>query len=251
MGKPKKDSGTWLMTYGDLVTLLLVFFVLLYALSPGVEKKKFNAFIQYFQQSGGFFDDNNVAPPQPPPGETAPSPEEMEEFIEEQLTRWVALKDFLDEHQLTDEVDIKPMSDGLLITLSDSLTFESGSAQLLPRAQKLLARISESLANDVVEIEVQGHTDNVPISGNGLYKSNWYLGGARAVSVVEYLQQNAKVDPKRFKASSYGEYKPVADNDSPEGRRKNRRVEIYLRDKIQKSEPKDLIGFPSVEEPEE
>ena len=79
MGKPKEDSGTWLMTYGDLVTLLLVFFVLLYTMTPGVEEQAFNSFISYFQQHSGFFPDNSSLTTDL---QNNPNPEQVDEFLE-------------------------------------------------------------------------------------------------------------------------------------------------------------------------
>ena len=231
MGKPEGNSDSWLVTYSDMVTLLLVFFVLIYTLTPGVEMQAFTSFIAYFQKDTGFFEDAAMAQ-RTFQQQTDADDEEMSEIIEENMERWMAFADFLEEHELISEVDIKLMSDGVKITLSDSLTFESGSSELLPQAREVLSKLSATLTDKVVEIEVQGHTDNVPLAKSSYHKSNWHLGAARAVTVVQYLQDNSELDPERFKASSFGEYKPVAENDTPEGRLKNRRVEIYFRDKI-------------------
>lgn len=234
MGKSEGSSDDWLVTYGDLVTLLLVFFVLLYTLTPGVEETAFNSFISYFQKNSGFFEQAQMATES---AQNQADPEQVEEFIEEQLARWEAFTDFLEEQNLESDVNVKLMTDGVLITLSDSLTFRSGSDKLLPKAQLILQQVSKTINNDVEEIEVQGHTDNVPLGTGAKFSSNWHLGAARAVSVVQYLQTRSQADIDRFKASSYGEYRPVADNATREGRRKNRRVEIYLRDEIKISDP--------------
>lgn len=221
MGKSEGNSETWLVTYSDLVTLLLVFFVLLYTLTPGVEDSAFNSFISYFQKSPGFFDDNAVS------NDDASS--QSQEMEEESLERWDAFADFLSRHGLSSEVGILRVPDGVKITLSDSLTFESGSAELLPLAEVVLEEVANILDNRIKEIEVQGHTDNVPIADT-VFPSNWHLGAARSVSVVQFIQNRALVNPDRFKASSFGEYHPVTDNDTEIGRRQNRRVEIYIRD---------------------
>jgi chemotaxis protein MotB len=226
MGKPKKDTGTWLMTYADLVTALMAFFVLLYTLTPGVEEKAFNAFIEYFQKHSGLLDMNNQSPQS---SSNVTRPEQIQEYMEEQASQWQALTDYLKEEQIEDEVEISMTSEGILITLSDSLTFESGSSALLPKAKEILGLVGKTISQPIAEVEVQGHTDNVPINRNSKYESNWYLGAARAVSVVQYLQSNADIDPDQFKASSFGEYRPMATNLTVEGRRTNRRVEIYLR----------------------
>lgn len=227
MGKPEESSSTWLVTYGDLVTLLLVFFVLLYTLTPGVEDAAFDSFITYFQKSGGIFEDSGMSP------QGAMKQEALEDSLVEaqREERWQAFADFLEEHNLSSEVDIKQVGDGVRITLSDSLTFESGSSELLPGAKDVLTEMAKILDSAIPEIEVQGHTDNVPISSSSLYKTNWHLGAARAVSVVQFLESATKLAPDRFKASSFGQYRPVTTNETKDGRRKNRRVEIYIRDR--------------------
>lgn len=214
------------MTYGDLVTLLLVFFVLLYTLTPGVEDEVFDSFISYFQKSPGFFDAAQLQTAEA----TSLSDMSAEELMEERLEQWQAFADFLEQNEFSNDVTIDVQANGVKITLSDSLTFESGSAELLDGAKRVLSQIGETVGDTILGVEVQGHTDNIPVSGGGAFSSNWYLGAARSVSVVQFLQQSSSVDPGRFKASSFGEYSPVADNASIEGRRKNRRVEIYLRD---------------------
>lgn len=229
MGKSEGNSqDDWLVTYSDLVTLILTFFVLLYTMTSGVEEKTFNSFLQYFQNNSGFMEEaaavtesiNNQV-----------DPEKMQDAMEEQMEQWQSFADFLEEHQLSNEVDVKMLTDGVKITLSDSLTFESGSSEILPKAKEVLEKIAEMIESNLEEIEVQGHTDDIPIARNSFYHTNWHLGAGRAVSVVQYLQKSSEIDPKRFKATSFGEYRPVAENDTPEGRRKNRRVEIYIRNR--------------------
>lgn len=228
MGKSEGGSETWLMTYSDMVTLLMVFFIVLYTMTPGVEDRAFNSFISYFQKNTGFFDDMSLNSESMENKDV--QVEETQTMVDEAFEQWMAFADFLKEHELDSEVSVELLSDGVLITLSDSLTFESGSSVLLPEAKQVLKEVSKVLSERVKVIEVQGHTDNVPISGNSRFNTNWHLGAARAVTVVQELQQVASVPPDRFVATSYGEYKPVADNADSEGRRKNRRVEIYLRD---------------------
>ncbi|WP_428236492.1 OmpA/MotB family protein [Gracilimonas sp.] len=239
MGKSEGDSQGWLVTYSDLVTLILTFFVLLYTMTSGVEKTSFNSFIQYFQKNAGFLPESQAAVESI---ENKIEPEQLEQMMEEQMERWEAFADFLHEQDVASEVDIQLLRDGVKITLSDSLTFESGSSELLPEAKIVLQQVAEVLGEREIDIEVQGHTDNVPIS-NILFQSNWHLGAARSVSVVQYLQAQADMAPSHFKASSFGEYRPVSENETADGRRRNRRVEIYLKDLIARGALEAVLPF--------
>ena len=243
MGKPKEDSGTWLMTYGDLMTLLLVFFVLLYTMTPGVEERVFNSFISYFQQHSGFFPDNNSLTTDL---QNNPNPEQVDDFLVENMERWQVMAEFVENTKETEGVDVESIDDGFLITLADSVAFMSGSSELLPQAKNILNGIATSIGDDYWEIEVQGHTDNVPIARGGIYQTNWHLGAARSVSVLQYLQEKANLKPEFFQATSFGEHRPVATNETPEGRRSNRRVEIYLKDRTLEASAgvdSDIITF--------
>ena len=145
--------------------------------------------------------------------------EELAERIEEAI----------DEGNLGREIDIDYTSQYVLLTMNGSLLFDSGSATIKEDAVPVLTKLGQILdryANDTIEIE--GHTDNVPISGKGLFASNDELSGARALSVFRFLLDNTYLDPSHIKHSGRGEYVPIADNSTPEGRAKNRRVEVKI-----------------------
>lgn len=219
MGKSEGSSEDWLVTYSDMVTLLLTFFVLLYTLSPGVDQETFDSFVSYFQASSGIMDNSTMNQ----------KPSKDSETYDEALQQWNQFEDYLNQNGLTSEVSIQRMEAGVKVTLSDSLTFNSGSAELLPLARKVLGKMAAIFDKSIEGVEVQGHTDNVPIAETARYPTNWHLGAARAVSVVLFVQKKSGLKPGKFVASSFGEYNPVAKNDSPAGRRRNRRVEIYIR----------------------
>lgn len=220
MGRSKKDTGNWIVTYSDLVTLLLVFFVLMYVLTPSIDQSTFDNFISFFQNSSGVIDKSSAVEQN--------SSSEAEDLQEEIIKEWDDVEDFLESHGLSAHVDIEGSIDGIKITLSDSLTFESGSSQLLPFAELVLGRIAEKFDQRIAKTEVQGHTDNVPISQNSFYQSNWHLGAGRAVTVLEFLKDRSELEPENFKASSFGEFRPISTNETATGRRQNRRVEIYV-----------------------
>lgn len=220
----KSGSGNWLTTYSDLVTLLLVFFVLLYVLTPGIDESTFNDVISHFQSSTSVVFENDEA-----------SKQQDNDTLREE---WKEVQKFLDEKGYSSEVNIEVTATGVKVTLSDSLTFNSGSARLLSRSETVLKRIADAIGPDVREVKTRGHTDDVPISGSSVYRSNWHLGAARAVSVVLFLNDASSLEARKFEASSYGEYRPIATNETLEGRRKNRRVEIYIN--YHEQEPEDI-----------
>lgn len=127
------------------------------------------------------------------------------------------------------EVSVKMMDRGLVITFVAEVLFDSGEAQLRQSSFEKLDKIADVLNTTVKDLSVgiEGHTDDVPIQRSG-WKSNWELSSARALSVLHYLTQANNISPGRLSATGYGEFRPVADNAMPEGRQKNRRVEIVI-----------------------
>ncbi len=140
------------------------------------------------------------------------------------------LKNRLEQELDESRVEISQLKNRLtVIKLTSEVLFSSGSAQLKPTGQKVLSIIAESLnAYPDRAISVEGHTDNRPMVQNARYKSNWELSVARGVAAVNYFQQNNQVDPKRLKVIGYGEYRPVSSNETAEGRKLNRRIEIRI-----------------------
>jgi chemotaxis protein MotB len=124
------------------------------------------------------------------------------------------------------QIRIQQLRDGLLLNVSDEILFPSGSAQLSVQGKDVLARVGGRLKELPDRVEVQGHTDDVPIT-TALYPSNWELAAARATGVVRWLEAQG-VGAARLSGVSFGEHHPVAPNDTPEGRARNRRIEIRL-----------------------
>ena len=129
------------------------------------------------------------------------------------------------------QIQITQLKGKLTVNMVDQILFDSGHAEVKAEGRKVLDKVG-SLLNSVADkdIRIEGHTDNKPIVGElkSKYPSNWELSTARATSVARYLQDNAKVDPKRLIAAGYGEQRPKAANDTAEGRAQNRRIEIIL-----------------------
>jgi len=133
------------------------------------------------------------------------------------------------------------MSDrGVVVTFVSEVLFDSGLAKIRPDAHKVLDKVAVVLKGKVADknIAIEGHTDNEPIKKSG-WKSNWELSTARATSVLHYLESK-DIKPSRLQATGYGEYRPVASNDTVEGRQKNRRVEVIILPKMSKAEAEFL-----------
>ncbi len=134
-----------------------------------------------------------------------------------------------------EEVTVERVDKGLVITFVAEVLFDSGKADLRPNSFARLDKVARVLNTTVKDlfVGIEGHTDNVPIK-HSKWKSNWELSSARALSVLHYMEENHKINPIRLSATGYGEYRPLMSNDTPEGRQKNRRVEIVILPKIEK-----------------
>ncbi len=183
LGKP---APAWMVSYSDLVTQLLTFFVMLFALSSAATedqlkkiKKKIDDYV-----------------------------------IENKLERFVSTKITLKE--------------GLVISFSEKYMFDVGKADIYPEAKEVIKNIVSLLVDEPNRIAIEGHTDNTPINTRE-FPSNWELSTTRATRVLRYLIEELNIDPKRLTAAGFGEYHPVAPNDTPENKSKNRRVDIIVR----------------------
>jgi chemotaxis protein MotB len=127
------------------------------------------------------------------------------------------------------QIKLQMMEKGLVITVVGDLLFDSGKSKIRTEAYPLLDKVSAILRDNMAQFNVgiEGHTDNVPIKHSG-WKSNWELSTSRALSVLHYLVKDQGISPERLSAIGYGEYRPVASNDSRDGRKQNRRVEIVI-----------------------
>jgi chemotaxis protein MotB len=152
--------------------------------------------------------------------------DQAKKLLEEQLKREIADK----------QVKIQMLEKGLVITFVSEILFDSGKAKVRPEAYASLNKVAKVLKENVpdLDIGIEGHTDNVPIKYSG-WKSNWELSSARAMSVLHYLVDKDGISPDRVAAIGYGEYRPVASNNTKEGRQQNRRVEIVILPKTTKA----------------
>lgn len=213
-----------------MVTLLLTFFVLLFSFST-LDLERFRAIMQSFQGSLGILESGmtisnqaSIAGRDSPRGQLFEQNLVEREFAEDVLRALSALQATLGLH---DSFWIEFSERGMVIHFTDRVLFDTGRAELKPEARELLLVLARQLKDLPHAIRVEGHTDNVPIH-NALYASNWELSAARAVRVVRFLIETGGIDPRRLAAVGYGEYRPIASNDTAEGRARNRRVDIVL-----------------------
>ena len=281
----KKGLDEWMGTFSDMMTLLMCFFVMLFAMS-NVDEVKFDEVSQSFQQNFSIFkggakaigdgvlvsngvsqlnmldeyinstgkvadsDTQNTEFKENAQGEMdskmqelaeelGASKEEIKELQESiqnleneklKLSEELAerIEESLAENFLSDQVDVTFDANCVVLTFNGAFLFDSGKADLKTEALPMLNKIGKILSKYADDnIEIEGHTDSVPLNG-GRYENNDVLSSYRALAVFDYLKDNASIDPSIMKHSGRGEYEPIADNSTPEGRAKNRRVEIKI-----------------------
>ncbi|NVJ60311.1 MAG: flagellar motor protein MotD [Gammaproteobacteria bacterium] len=240
----EENTERWLVSYADFITLLFAFFVVMYSISQ-VNEGKYRilseSLVSAFEtpaksklpiQQGQINQSQTVAQNSTQQvfsdgGGDEKIDDEQEylsssEFdqIEQQLTQ--QLEDLID----NELVSIKRTKNWLEVDLTSALLFQSGSDRLTNNAKVIIAEVAATLRKNRQIVVVRGHTDNIPIETD-LFSSNWSLSAARAVAVVRLLQSNLIV-PERLLAQGHGEFKPVASNDTAEGRAKNRRVTLAI-----------------------
>ena len=281
----KKGLDEWMGTFSDMMTLLMCFFVMLFAMS-NVDEAKFDEVSQSFQQNFSIFkggakaigdgvlvsngvsqlnmldeyinstgkvadsDTQNTEFKENAQGEMdskmqelaeelGASKEEIKELQESiqnlenetlKLSEELAerIEESLAENFLSEQVDVTFDANCVVLTFNGAFLFDSGKADLKTEALPMLNKIGKILSKYADDnIEIEGHTDSVPLNG-GRYENNDVLSSYRALAVFDYLKDNASIDPSIMKHSGRGEYEPIADNSTPEGRAKNRRVEIKI-----------------------
>ncbi|GLF92419.1 motility protein B [Bacillus safensis] len=230
---------SWLIPYADLLTLLLALFIVLFA-SSSIDAAKYEqmakSFNVVFTGGTGVMDQSSMKSTEETEqsDQTKKSAEEEEEAQAKARDQAVLTKvkqqvdSFISNKKLGSKLETKLTDEGLLITIEDSIFFDSGRAVIRPQDVPLAKEISKLLViNPARDIVISGHTDNVPIR-NSEFESNWYLSAIRAVNFLNILLENSNLDQENFSTKGFGEFKPIASNDTAEGRSKNRRVEVLI-----------------------
>ncbi len=250
-----KGSPAWMNTFSDLMNLLLCFFVMLFAMST-VDAEKFQMVVASLQSSFSILPSGGAAIGKGQMvssgvsqlemfdiyyNEMANSEAEEEaqeeadlkaEYEAEALKESEEMAEYIEElaaqYGIQDQVEVDFNAEYVSLNLNGTLLFDSGKAEMKTEAYPLVEKVSKILqAYGENMIEIEGHTDNVPIS-SAKYADNNVLSMFRALYVADYIRENTTIDPSHIKSSGRGEYDPIADNSTPEGRARNRRVEIKI-----------------------
>lgn len=256
----ESNASAWLTTYADAVTLLLAFFVMLFAMSS-TDAAKFEQMARSMRaaivgtdgalpaSTALVGDANPMPPPSPvspeavpdlvPRVPTAPEPaEEGDEAFEGADELAERIHRDLSDQGLLDIAEVEATPDGVTVRVrTDEVLFATGSAEVQPVARTVLSALAPSLRSIPNPVRVEGHTDDVPI-GSADY-TNWNLSADRAVAVLSLLADEHGVAPARLQAVGYGEHAPLVPNTGPANRRANRRVEIIIQ------ADQDRAGFPA------
>ncbi len=218
----------WVISYADLVTLLLGFFILLYAttdqnlakmdsLARGLSSA-FNVPVKEGAGGESLFDGGTGIIPER--NIRADLPFDLEAI------RKVVQRE-TDGSGMEGKIAVEKGQDRIILRLSDNLVFPSASADIRAEARPILAVVAKAIQQNNNEVSIEGHTDNIPLATER-YPSNWELSSARATAVLRALTEEYGVDAKRLVASGYGEHRPIASNLTPEGRAANRRADIVI-----------------------
>ncbi len=219
----KQGLDEWVMTYGDMMSLLLTFFVLIVSFSS-MQESKFHQAASSLRSAFGVMS----SPESVIVFDTPLVPQSYFQSKDADLLYEVRnVEKKILEDGLQDEVAVEVKNDGVLFRIQAPFMFDSGSARLKAPPRDLLAQMAGMFNKFPFEVAVQGHTDNVPIRSSQ-FPSNWELSAARAVAVARYFQ-SLGVPPENLSATGYGEFRPLAGNDTAAGRAKNRRVEVFLK----------------------
>jgi len=217
------SSPAWMTTYGDMMTLLMTFFILIMSFAT-IEVDKFKAAMGSLRGAFGVLGDREEVHSK----ESWFSPYQANIKKQSVLEDVEKLRDLIEQNQLQNIVEIYAYDTEVLIRIKDMIMFELGSAELKASFLPILHQIVATLNVHALEFKVVGHTDDLPIHTER-YPSNWELSIDRALSVVRYMVKEAEIDPARLSAAGHSQYRPVVPNISPANRAMNRRVEIHVK----------------------
>jgi chemotaxis protein MotB len=238
-----ENHERWLITYADLITLLLIFFIIMYAMSK-VDTSKYSILAQSlnmeFRKADSLLPQGqgvmgSVSTAKANEGEKTQNAEKDRKEKEDKELREKQLQDLLEKIQRTiqqqnlqAQISATDTPRGVAVTLNDLFLFDLGKAELKKEAYPILNQLASLFPALNTTISIEGHTDNLPLATGSTYRDNWGLSNERSLSVLRYFINNAALEPKQFISTGYADTRPVANNNSVENRAKNRRVEIVV-----------------------
>ena len=232
----KDNSERWLLTYSDLITLLMVFFVVLYAMSA-VDKQKYEQLAQSLSATfdsgsnltgGGNIKTTSGGSILPTSSALGVKQDNLSDLLDPELVSVAdQIQKMLEEKGLQGQVGVSIKERGVVISLLNTVLFDSGKADVKPEGRNTLIEIGNIAKTVNHYIRVEGNTDDVPMN-SGQFPSNWELSVIRATEVVKLLISECDFSPEKISAIGYGQYRPILPNTSAENRAKNRRVDIVI-----------------------
>lgn len=211
-----ENADRWVVSYADFITLLFAFFTVMYAISR-VDSAKLGQFVGSTRAAFGPRAAEKAKPVIEGIAPVFPAAEQ----VRRDAVRMIEMSG------ASGVVSVRPDDRGLVLSLGEHVLFEAGRAQVKESASGALAAVAAILRKSGCRAVVEGHTDSLPIS-NARFSSNWELSTARATSVLSLLLERHGVLPERLSAAGYAEFRPIASNATPEGRARNRRVDVVL-----------------------
>ena len=211
----KDYLNRWVISYADFVTMLLALFMVMFAVSGNNSTEISNVIKKQFNITA----DKNITVIE---NQEKPKIQEIKTDKNEEL--YQNLKQKFDKDT---SLSVVKENRGIIIRINDTMLFDEGSAIIKSGAKSVLTKIASELNDIDNPILIEGHTDSIPIK-NEKYPSNWELSTARATNIIKYLTENKLLNPRRLSAVGYGEYMPIATNETKDGRAKNRRVDIIV-----------------------
>lgn len=242
-------SGNWMLTYSDMVTIVLCFFIIFFVTSANENsvlyeiKEKLDGKLNVLEtekeqlmndkeqleddyedltKKNQMLKNKNIS--------LAEELFQLKNIVEDVNTSNEEFIEYLRENGLLEDVYLVQNDEGLLIRFKDSILFDSGEADLKGQANIILEKIADKVKDIDNRIRIEGFTDDKPIE-TLRFPSNWELSASRAISVVRYFVEEEGMNPDRFSFTGWGEYKPISSNDTKQGRNKNRRIEITILNK--------------------
>jgi len=230
----KENLERWLLTYADLITLLLAFFIMLYVFSKQ-DTRKYDAMTMQLKAifSGGagvVVEGGRTGSQTIEATNEGPSEIQIRRELEKQI------KEISPAEGEGNNISVITDERGIVIRIMDKAFYDTGKADLKEKARATLDKIAPVIKDLPNEIRIEGHTDNVPISTYE-FKSNWELSVRRATEVVRYLVERDGISTQRISAAGYAEYRPVAENDTEANRALNRRIEIIVVNAVDPGQP--------------